>query len=69
MDWSICALCQCDGNNLIVPSANLNPDVCGYSVLARNIDAFTNEGLPLPKKIQGRIQRGAKVARDTVRFS
>ena len=30
---------------------NLNPDVCGYSRLARNIDAFTNESLSLPSKI------------------
>ena len=47
----MCALCQLDGNNLIVPSANLNPAVCGYSALTRNIDAFTNENLPLPNKI------------------
>jgi hypothetical protein len=51
MDWNICALCQRDGQNLVVPSANLNGDVCGYSALARNIDAFINEGLPLPSKI------------------
>ncbi|CAB4043620.1 Hypothetical predicted protein [Paramuricea clavata] len=51
MDWSICALCQRDGQNLVVPSANLNRDVCGYSALSRNIDAFINEGLPLPSKI------------------
>ncbi len=51
MDWSLCALCQLDGNNLIVPSANLNPAVCAYSALARNIDVFINEGLPLPNKI------------------
>ena len=50
MDWSLCALCQRDGQNLVVPSANLNLDVCGYSRLARNIDAFTNEGLSLPSK-------------------
>ena len=51
MDWSLCALCQRDGQNIVVPSANLNPDVCGYSRLAKNIDAFTNEGLSLPSKI------------------
>lgn len=51
MNWSLCALCQLDGDNLIVLSTNLNPAVCGYFVLARNIDAFTNAGLPLPNKI------------------
>ena len=51
MDWNLCVLCQRDGDNLIAPTANLNPDVCGYSVLARNIGAFSNEGLPLPNKL------------------
>ena len=51
MDWNLCVLCQRDGDNLIVPTANLNPDVCEYSVLARNIGAFSNEGLPLPNKL------------------
>ena len=52
MDWSLCVLCQHeDDNPLIVPFANLNPSVCGYFQLARNINAFTNEGLPLPNKI------------------
>ena len=52
MNWSICALCQRDGQNIVVPSKNLNPDVCGYSASARNIDAFINiEGLPVPNTI------------------
>lgn len=51
IDWSLCALCQRDGDDLIVPSANLNPDICGYATLARNICNFTKEGLPLPNKI------------------
>ena len=51
MDWDACVLCQCGGDDLIVPSANLNPDVCGYAALARNIGNFINEGLPLPNKI------------------
>ena len=44
-------MCQQDGDDLKEPSANLNPDVCGYSALARNINAFINEGLQLPNKI------------------
>ena len=44
-------MCQQEGEDLKEPSANLNPDVCGYSALARNINAFINEGLQLPNKI------------------
>ena len=44
--WSICVLCQRDGQNLVAPCTNLNPDVCAYSTLARNIDALINKGLP-----------------------
>ena len=51
MDWNACVLCRRGGGDLRVPSANLNPDVCGYSALARNINGFINEGLPLPNKI------------------
>ena len=51
MDWSLCVLCQHDSDNLVVPSANSNTAVCGYSQLAKNISAFVDEGLPLPNKI------------------
>ena len=51
MDWNLCVLCQQDGDDLKVPSANLDPNVCGYSSLARNINSFLNEGLQLPNKI------------------
>ncbi len=51
MDWNLCALCQANDTGLIYPSKNKDPGVCGYSVLAKNIEGFTNENVPLPKKI------------------
>ena len=51
MDWKKCALCQHDDKNLIDPSKNKDPASCGYSKLATNIDAFTQNSLPLPAKL------------------
>ena len=51
MDWKKCALCQQDDKNLINASKNKDPASCGYSKLATNIDAFTQNSLPLPAKL------------------
>ena len=51
MNWKECALCQQDDKNLIDPSKNKDPASCGYSKLATNIDAFTQNSLPLPAKL------------------
>ncbi len=50
MDGIIFALCQADDTGLIDPSKNKDPGVCGYSNLAKKIEGFTNENVPLSKK-------------------
>ena len=50
MQWKKCALCQQDNKNLIDPSKSKDPESC-YSKLAINIDAFTQNSLPLPAKL------------------
>ena len=55
MNWKECALCQQDDKNLIDLSKNKDPASCGYSKLATNIDAFTQNSLPLPAKLIGGI--------------
>ena len=51
MDWNKCALCQTGKDNLVDPSYNKDTEKCGYSILARNIEAFEEEDLPLPSII------------------
>ena len=51
MDWKKCALCQQDDKNLIDPSKKKDPGSYGYSKLATNIDAFTQNSLPLSAKL------------------
>ena len=50
MDWKKCTLCQQDDKNLIDPCKNKDPTSCGYSKLATNINAFTQNSLPLAAK-------------------
>ena len=49
MDWRKCALGQKDVN-LVDQSQNKNPETCGYSILAANIDASRKGSLLFPKK-------------------
>ena len=51
MEWKKCALCLQDDKNLIDPSKSKDPASCSYSKLARNIDVFTQNSLPLPAKL------------------
>ena len=50
MNWNKCILVGLiDSKNLLDPS--LNPRVCGYTLLANNIEKFMGEKTGLPKKI------------------
>ena len=51
MDWNKCILCRSDSKNLLDTSKMLNPRVCGYILLANNIEKCIGEGIELPKKI------------------
>ena len=51
MNWNKCILCQSNSKNLLDPSKTLNPRICGYTLLANNIEKFIEEGIALPKKI------------------
>ena len=51
MNWNKCILCQPNSKNLLDPSKTLNPRICGYTLLANNIEKFIEEGIALPKKI------------------
>ena len=52
MNWNLCALCQADGLDLIDPRNHRNSGVCGHTRLVTNINAFVDEGLCLPSKIE-----------------
>ena len=56
MNWELCALCQCDSEDLLDPLDKFNTNVCGYKLLARNINAFLDAGLALPKKIKVSVE-------------
>ena len=51
MDWNKYILCRSDSKNLLDPSKTLNPRVCGYTLLANNIEKFIGQGIALLKKI------------------
>ena len=56
MDWNKCALCQTGSDNLLDPSENLNPSVCGYVILADKINDFVAAGIDLPNAISVSIE-------------
>ena len=51
MDWDKCVLCQTGSGNLLDPSENRCPELCGYTILAGKINGLISDGFGLPKSI------------------